>query len=80
MKKHLRSKCTKTGGVYLGFRTLRGRKFLYGNFRTSVFCEVRTQIVGKTKFFDSLKKVPAARYGKSVSDGRLQKGIACKEK
>ena len=55
MKKHLRSKCTKTGGVYLGFRTLRGRKFPYGNFWTSVFCEVRTQIVGKTKFFDSLK-------------------------
>ena len=55
MKKHLRSKCTKTGGVYLGFRTLRGRKFPYGNFRTSVFCEVRTQIVGKTKFFDSLR-------------------------
>ena len=44
----------KTGGVYLGFHTLRGRKFPYGNFRTSVFCEVKTQIVGKTKFFDSL--------------------------
>ena len=43
-----------TGGVYLGFHTLRGRKFPYGNFRTSVFCEVKTQIVGKTKFFDSL--------------------------
>ena len=55
MKKHLRSKCTKTEGVYLGFDTLRGRKFPHGNFRTSVFCEVKTQIVGKTKFFDSLK-------------------------
>ena len=44
-----------TGGVYLGFHTLRGRKFPYGNFRTSVFCEVKTQIVGKTKFFDSLR-------------------------
>ena len=55
MKKRLRSKCTKTGGVYLGFRTLRGRKFPHGNFRTSVFCKVKTQIVGKTKFFDSLK-------------------------
>ena len=41
-------------GVYLGFDTLRGRKFPQGNFRTSVFCEVKTQIVGKTKFFDSL--------------------------
>ena len=60
MKKRLRSKCTKTGGVYLGFRTLRGRKFPYGNFRTFVFCEVKTQIVGKTKFFDSLKGTPQA--------------------
>ena len=28
----------QAGGVYLGFRTLRGRKFPHGNFRTSVFC------------------------------------------
>ena len=54
MKKRLRRKRIKTGGVYLGLDTLRGRKFPYGNFRTSVFCEVKTQIVGKTKFFDSL--------------------------
>ena len=47
---------SKSGGVYLGFLTLRGRKFPYGNFRTSVFCEVKTQIVGKTKFFDKLKR------------------------
>ena len=47
----------KTGGVYLGFHTFRGRKFPHGNFRTSVFCEVKTQIVGKTKFFDSLSTV-----------------------
>ncbi|WP_418916877.1 hypothetical protein, partial [Agathobaculum sp.] len=60
MKKRLRSKCTKTGGVYLGFRTLRGRKFPHRNFRTSVFCKVKTQIVGKTKFFDSLKGPPQA--------------------
>ena len=46
----------KTGGVSLGFHTLRGRKFPHGNFRTSVFCEVKTQIVGKTKFFDSLNR------------------------
>ena len=32
----------------LGFFTLRGRKFPYGNFQTSVFCKVKTQIVGKT--------------------------------
>ena len=41
--------------MYHGFYTLRGRKFPHGNFRTSVFCEVKTQIVGKTKFFDRLK-------------------------
>ena len=55
MKKRLLRKRIKTGGVYLGFDTLRGRKFPYENFRTSVFCEVKTQIVGKTKFFDSLR-------------------------
>ena len=37
----------KTGGVYLGFYTLRGRKFPHGNFRTSVFCEVRTHLSAK---------------------------------
>ena len=59
MKKRLLRKRIKTGGVYLGFDTLRGRKFPHGNFRTSVFCEVKTQIVGKTKFFDSLKRKSA---------------------
>ena len=29
---------------------------LFDSFRTSVFCEVRTQLVGKTKFFDCLKE------------------------
>ena len=48
MKYNLRSKLIKTGGVYLGFYTLRGRKFPNGNFRTSVFCEAKTQIVGGT--------------------------------
>ncbi len=54
MKKRWLRKRIQTGGVYLGLDTLRGRKFPHGNFRTSVFCEVKTQIVGKTKFFDSL--------------------------
>ena len=31
-----------------GFDALRGRKFPYGNFQTSVFCKGKTQIVGKT--------------------------------
>ena len=48
IQKRLLCKRIKTGGVYLGFYTLRGRKFPYGNFRTSVFCEVKTQIVGET--------------------------------
>ena len=29
---------------------------LFDSFRTSVFCGVRTQVVGKTKFFDCLKE------------------------
>ena len=29
---------------------------LFDSFRTSVFCGVRTQLVGKTKFFDCLKE------------------------
>ena len=29
-----------------------------GTFGRTVFCEVRTQIVGKTKFFDSLRALP----------------------
>ena len=37
--------------MYHGFYTYRGRKFPHGNFRTSVFCEVKTQIVGKTLVF-----------------------------
>ena len=47
----------KPGGVYLGFLTLRGRKFPNGNFRTSVFCQSRTQLVGKTKFCDSYPSI-----------------------
>ena len=33
------------------FFTLRGRKFPHGNFRTSVFCEVRTQDCRKNEVF-----------------------------
>jgi hypothetical protein len=29
---------------------------LFDSFRTSVLCGVRTQLVGKTKFFDCLKE------------------------
>ena len=59
IQKRLLRKRFRAGGVYLGLDTLRGRKFPHGNFRTSVFCEVKTQIVGKTKFFDSLKESTA---------------------
>ena len=41
---------SKSGGVYLGFLTLRGRKFPHGNFRTSVFCEVRTHLPAEHEF------------------------------
>ena len=59
IQKRLLRKRFRAGGVYLGSDTLRGRKFPHGNFRTSVFCEVKTQIVRKTKFFDSLKESTA---------------------
>ena len=36
IQKRLLRKRMKTGGVYLGFHTLRGRKFPYGNFRTTL--------------------------------------------
>ena len=58
MKKRLLRKRIKTGGVYLGFDTLRGRKFPHGNFRTTVFCEVKTQIVGKTVVFRQSQDAP----------------------
>ena len=45
-----------TGDMRLGFHTLRGRKFPHGNFRTSVFCVVRTQIVGETLVSRQSKK------------------------
>ena len=46
----------KTECVYLGFHTFRGRKFPHGNFRTAVFCKVKTQIVGKTVVFRQSQK------------------------
>ena len=51
MKWILLCKIIKTGSMYHGVYTYRGRKFPHGNFRTSVFCEVKTQIVGKTLVF-----------------------------
>ena len=40
-----------TGGVYLGFILLEGESFRMETFGRPVFCEVRTQIVGKTIVF-----------------------------
>ena len=37
---------------------LEGESFRMGTFGRLVFCEVRTLIVGKTKFFDSKKNRP----------------------
>ena len=50
-----------TGGVYLGFRTLRGRKFPYGNFRTSVFCVRQNTDCRKNEVF---RQSQAPRFGK----------------
>ncbi|RHT29996.1 hypothetical protein DW806_00280 [Butyricicoccus sp. AM32-19] len=49
-------------GVYLGFDTLSGRKFPHGNFRTTVFCEVKTQIVGKTVVFRQSQDTQGASF------------------
>ena len=40
----------------------RGRVPRFSCFRTSVFCEVKTQIVGKTKFFDSLNSFSLSQH------------------
>ncbi len=45
----------QTGGVYLGLRT-------------SVFCEGKTQIVGKTKLFENLKAPVRVNGGFAVSN------------
>ena len=45
----------------LGFYTYRGRKFPNGNFRTSVFCEVKTHHVGKTPVFRQISKNPSEK-------------------
>ena len=58
MKWILLCKIIKTGSMYHGFYTYRGRKFPHGNFRTSVFCEVKTQIVGKTLVFRQAQTPP----------------------
>ena len=67
--------------MYHGFYTLRGRKFPHGNFRTSVFCEVKTQIVGETvvsrqahlggKWHD---KERTHDRGRPPAQGRLSRG------
>ena len=73
---NLRSKFIKTGGVYLGFYTLRGRKFPHGNFRTSVFCEVKTHHVGKTLVFRQIRAFPyisgSNRYNMPVLSGECR--------
>jgi hypothetical protein len=56
MKQHLQRKCIKSQDMRLTFYTFREKKFPYGNFFSFVLGAVQAQIVGKTKFFDSLKK------------------------
>lgn len=43
-----------------GFYTLRGRKFLHRNFRTSVFCAVRTHLPEKRELFGKIKAARGA--------------------
>ena len=51
----------ETGGVYLGLDTLRGRKFPYGNFRTSVFCVRQNTDCRKNEVFRQTKKARLRR-------------------
>ena len=60
MKKRLQRKRKKTGDMRLGFLTLRGRKFPNGNFRTSVFCAVRTHLPEKRELFGKIKAARGA--------------------
>ena len=60
MKKRLLCKRKKTGDMRLGFFTLRERKFLHRNFRTSVFCAVRTHLPEKRELFGKIKAARGA--------------------
>ena len=60
MKKRLLCKRKETGDMRLGFFTLRGRKFLHRNFRTSVFCAVRTHLPEKRELFGKIKAARGA--------------------
>ena len=46
----------KPGACTSVFILLEGESFRMGTFGRLVLCGVRTQIVGQTKFFDSLEK------------------------
>ena len=52
----------KTEGVYLGFYTLRGRKFPLGNFRTFCVPQRRNTLL-KSRLFSSNLASPAGRGG-----------------
>ena len=63
----------KTGGVYLGFHTLRGRKFPHGNFRTTRVLRSRNADCRKNAVFrQSRKKRETERDERHVA----QKGTA----
>ena len=75
IKYSLRRKLIKTGDMRLGFYTSRGRKFPNGNFRTSVFCEVKTHLVGKTSVFRQIKQKPLRFLGRvNGACGRTRTG------
>ena len=60
MKKRLLCKRKKTEDMRLGFLTLRGRKFLHRNFRTSVFGVGRTHLPEKRELFGKIKAARGA--------------------
>ena len=75
IKYNLRCKLIKTGDMRLGFYTSGGRKFPNGNFRTSVFCEVKTHLVGKTSVFRQIKQKPFRFLGRvNGACGRTRTG------
>ena len=85
MKKNLRSKSPKNGGVYLVFLTLREIKVSEWELSDVRVLRVgrgdltppQTQIVGKTKFFDSYLFVSLPRTRRKQQQHREQLQSAC---
>ena len=57
-KQHSCSDFIETGGVYLGFDTLRGRKFPHGNFRTTRVLHIQNTDCRKNDSFSTVSYRP----------------------